>query len=268
MLASLALLSLLQPATLGADGLSVANARFTYGKLGPVRGTAEFQPGDSLVLSFDISGITVDDTGKASYSTHMDVLDAAGKSLFKEPTKTRKFQNFLALGGSTLPAFAQLELGLDDSPPGNYIIAVTVTDNATQKTAVAKKDFTVGKKAFGLVRVNATGDHDGMLPIGALCAGQPFFINAAVVGYGVAGAKQPKVGVTLRVLDENGKPTLSKPFAGSFEKDVPADAKSLPVSFFVALNRPGSFTIELSATDGVLDGTSKVTYPITVYPHK
>ena len=74
------------------------------------------------------------------------MTDAAGKSLFKQPANSEEIPGgSLALGGSTLPAFAQVDLGLD-SPPGKYAVAVTVTDNATQKSTVAKHEFTVGKK--------------------------------------------------------------------------------------------------------------------------
>jgi hypothetical protein len=268
MLASLALLALLQPPTAGADGLSIANARLTYGVLGPTRPTSDIQPGDNPVLSFDINGISTDDTGKASYSTSVEVTDAAGKSLFKQPAKFKKFQELLALGGSTLPAFAQVDLGLD-SPPGKYAVAVTVTDNATQKSTVAKHEFTVGKKQFGLIRFNATGDADGLVPVGALSVGQPFFVHAAAVGFGIdAASKQPKVGVTLRVLDEKNQPVVAKPFTGSIDKDVPANSTSLPIRFYVPLNRPGNYTIELTATDAVQNATSKLTYPIMVHAHK
>ncbi len=267
MLASLALLALLQPSMAGADSLSLANARITYGVLGPTRPVANaLHPGDSLILSFDINGISADESGKVSYSTAVEVTDASGKSLFKQPAK--KYQEFLALGGSTLPAYAQVDLG-PDSPAGTYTIAVTVTDNATQKSASAKQEFTVGKKEFSLIRLNASGDGDGLVPLGALAAGQPFFVHAAVAGFGVEPAgKQPKVSVVLRVLDENNKPLVAKPFTGSIDKNVPANATSLPIRFFVPLNRPGNYLLELTATDGVQNATSKLTYPITVHPHK
>jgi hypothetical protein len=267
MLASLALLALLQSNTAGADALSLANPRITYGILGPTRPASSIMhPGDSLVLSFDIQGISADAAGKATYSTAVEVADAAGKKLFNQPTKNH--QEFLALGGSTLPAYAKVDLGLD-SPAGNYTIAVTVTDNTTKKSAVAKQEFTVGKKEFSLVRLNASGDADGLVPLGALAAGQPFFIHAAVVGFGVeATAKQPKIGLMLRVLDENNKPLITKPFSGMIEKDVPANATSLPVRFYVPLNRPGTYTLELSATDSLHNATVNVAYPITVHPHK
>jgi hypothetical protein len=266
MLASLALLALLQPQIAGADALSLANTRITYGVLGPPRTDTNIHPGDSLVLSFDIQGISADDSGRATYSTVVEVTDASGKSLFKQPAK--KFQEFLALGGATLPAFAQVDLGLD-SPAGKYSMAVTVTDNATQKSAVAKQEFTVGKKGFSLIRLNATGDADGLVPLGALAVGQPFFIHAAVAGFGVEpAAKQPKIAVMLRVLDENNKPLVAKPFTGSIDKDVPANATSLPIRFYLPLNRPGNYRIELTATDAVHSGSAKLTYPITVHPPK
>jgi hypothetical protein len=268
MLASLTLISLLQAPTVGADGLSIANARFTHGALGPVRTSAEVIPGDSLVVSFEIHGIGADDAGKASYTTAVEVADSQGKVLFNQPA--RKFQEFMPLGGSTLPAMAQIDLG-QESPAGTYTIKVTVTDNNANKSASMSKQFTVGKKRFDVVRFAFTGDPDAQVPVGAFAAGQPLWFHGTVVGFQRAadGKKQPNVTLTLRLLDESGKPIGGKPFTGTIDKDVLAEATGLPVRFFVPLNRAGTYTLEVSAEDGLKKGSSAVhKFPLVVLPTK
>ena len=56
----------------GGD-LKLANVRSTYCILGPTRADDNLLPGDRYCLSFDIEGITVDETGKVRYSVAVDV---------------------------------------------------------------------------------------------------------------------------------------------------------------------------------------------------
>jgi hypothetical protein len=109
-----------------------------------------------------------------------------------------------------------------------------------------------------------------LVPIGALTVGQPFWVHAAVVGFDrdAGPAKQPNVDLKLSVLDENKKPLQTKPFIGSINKDVPSNASSLPIRFYVPLNKAGSFTIELKAYDNTKKSEATLTFPITVLPHK
>ena len=268
MLASLALISLLQAPTIGADGLSLANPRFTHGVLGPVRADSKVRPGDSLVLSFDLQGISTDDAGKAAYTTAVEVTDAKGKAIYSQPA--RKIQEFLPLGGGSLPAFAQIDLS-PDSPAGEYSLKVTATDSTGAKSAATTQKFEVLPKAFDLVHLTVTGDADGLIPAGAFCVGQPFWFHASVVGFdrSTEGTSQPKVSLSLRVLDENGKPIVAKPFVGSVDKEVPSKAIVLPVRFFVPLNKAGKYTVEITAQDDLKKGNAATKqYPLTVLPLK
>ena len=52
--------------------------------------------------------------------------------LFRQPARDQ--ETIAALGGGHLPAFAQVDVGLDQSP-GDYKVKVTVTDRATDKSA-------------------------------------------------------------------------------------------------------------------------------------
>jgi len=263
MLAPLALFTLLQASISGADGLTLANARLTHGVLGANRENADVRPGDSLILSFDIQGISIDAAGKASYATTVKVTDASGKAIFEQQPK--KIQEFLPLGGATAPAFAQIDLG-PDSPAGKYSMTVTVTDTGNGKTANYKQDFSVLPKAFDLVRLTVTGDADGLVPLGAQAVGQPYWVHASVVGYErpATGTKQPNVTIKLQVY-EGLKPIMAMPFTGVVDKDVPMNAQSLPVRFFLPLNKAGNYTVELTATDELKKGPpARVTYPLKV----
>ncbi len=146
-------------------------------------------------------------------------------------------------------------------------LKVTVTDLVARKSTSVSQKFEVTAKDFGLVRISVSGDPDNLIPIVAPAAGQPYWVHAAIVGFERAktGTKQPKIGVKLRVLDENGKPLVATPFSGTIDKDVPSNANSLPVKFMVPLNRSGKYWVELSATDGIQNNASVTTkFPITV----
>jgi hypothetical protein len=263
MLASLALISLLQAPTFGAGDLSLTNARFTHGLLGPARADAKAHPGDSLFLSFNIDGIAVDDSGKVSYGTAVEVSDSKGKVIFQQAP--HKFVEFLPLGGDTVPAFANINLAAD-SPAGEYTMKVVVTDGASNKSKSLSQKFEVLPKAFDLVRIAFTGDGDGLVPVGSYCVGQQVWFHAAVVGFERSAQKQPKVSLQLRVLDETGKPVVAKPFAGTVDKDVPANATTLPVRFSVPLNRAGKYTVEVTANDDLKKSTVSKKFPISVHP--
>jgi hypothetical protein len=245
-----------------AGGPTLTDARVTYGILGPTREGTKFLPGDTLFLTFTIDGITAGPDGKVAYSIMTEVTDGGGKSVFKQPAQERQAIN--ALGGSQMPAFAQVSIG-QQMPAGMYELKVTVTDGATKNSQTLTQKFEVLKPDFGLVRVSTSADADGHVPAGVLCAGQSLWVHGAVVGFQRGGDKQqPNVTMELTVRDDAGKPTLAKPFGGTIDKDVPPKDVSLPIEFLVSLNRPGKFTVEVKATDKMSGKTSTVSFPITV----
>jgi hypothetical protein len=262
MMHTLALLAVLQAPPAQGGGLALADARITAGILGPTRKRTEFLPGDSLFVSFDIEGVTIDGTGKVQYRTSTEVTDGAGKVVFRQPP--RDLEAHASLGGGRIPAFAQVDVGLDQSP-GDYAIKVTITDRANNKSQTLTQPFKVLPPAFGLVRGYLTCDHEGRVPAGMLTSGHVLFVNFALVGFSRDKAKgQPNVTFEMRVLGEDGKPTLAKPLTGVINQDVPANAVSLPAQFVLSLNRPGKFTLELKATDQVGGKTLTESYPFTV----
>ena len=61
MLTTLVLLTGLLSAPAEAEDLSLTDVRLTHGIFGPPRASAKVLPGDRLVVSFDIAGITADE---------------------------------------------------------------------------------------------------------------------------------------------------------------------------------------------------------------
>jgi hypothetical protein len=244
--------------------LKISQPRLTHGVLGPDRTNKEnIIPGDSLDVSFTIEGLTTDAAGKSRYSTEIEIVGADGKVIFRQPGKPQEILH--ALGGDQAPAFAHLDIGLSQ-PPGVFTFKLVVTDLANGKSSAVEQKGEIKPKGFGVVRVTTTGDAAATTPSGLLGPGQSLFINAFVVGFERdSGAKQPKLALELRVLDESGKPTLAAPMTGSIEKNVAADALSVPIQFLVSLNRSGKFTVELKATDKVSGKSDTRSFPITVH---
>jgi hypothetical protein len=256
---TLALAATLQAAP---GALTLENVRLTHGVLGPVRTSDKVLPGDRLCVCFDIQGIKVDDSGKVQYSTALEVVNAAGKSVFKQDP--RNLETAASLGGNRVPCFSFVNIGAAQ-PPGQYTLKVTVADRAGGGQAMLTRTFEVLPKDFGIVQLTTTADADGLLPVPAPGAGQGLWLHLGTAGFTRDKAtKQPKVTISLRVLGADGEPTLANPIAGSLDKDVPADAYVLPVRLTLLLNRPGKFTVEVKASDLVAGKENTLTFPLMV----
>src|SRR5262249_5624907 len=154
-----------------------------------------------------------------------------------------------SLGGNRVPAYVSLDVGTQQ-PPGEYTLKVTVADRASGKKASLNRTVELLPRGFGLVRLTTTSDPDGLLAVPPPGFGQCLWLHFGAVGFERdATSKQPKVSVTLRVLDEDGKPTVAKAVTGTVDKNVPESAAVLPMRMTLLLNRPGKFTVELTAED-------------------
>jgi hypothetical protein len=248
-----------------AGGLTITNARSTYGTLGPVRRDARFLPGDDFHLCFDIEGAKANAAGKVLYSLGMEVTDSQGKVRFRQIPNDLEADAPRSKG---LPACASIQIGLDQDP-GVYTVKVTVKDRVSGATGEITRTCQVTPKAFGLVRVTVTSDAEGKVPAAVLQERKPAWINFAAVGFaqGKSGG-QPHVSVVMRLTDEAGRSALAKPSMGEISKDVPANARALPMQFALEINRAGKFNVELTATDHVTGQSVNVSYPITVVKGK
>jgi hypothetical protein len=247
----------------GGSKLSVANQRLTYGHLGPARETNQFLPGDVIHLMYEVQGMTFDAKGKSTYSIGLALLDPKGADLLKQAPKTASTQNYL--GGNSVPCAAHLRVPLETAA-GEYVVKVTVTDNATKQSVVVEQKLKILPKAFGLVQVGTSADREGTLawsPVGVV--GDSIFLNYSAVGFARDKAKkQPSIKVTMRVLDDKGQVVKGAEMTGEVSSDVPADVDLVPMQFGITLNRVGRFTLQLTATDALSGQTAKVDFPVRV----
>ena len=266
MLTTAVLIGTLSLAPGQADKLTLSNVRLTHGMLGVPRADNKVLPGDTFVIAFNIEGVRTDDAGKARYSIGLDVSDSQGKVHFRQ--KPRDLEATTSLGGGRLPAFAILDVGLDQKP-GDYTAKVTVTDRTANASRTLTRPFTILPKGFGLVRLTTTSDPDGRYPCPVLGEGQTLWVTFGVVGFARDTSKgQPKLTAQLRVLDDSGRPTVAKGLAGKVEEGIAAKDLGVPMQFLLALNRPGNFTAEISVADHVANKTAKLSIPLKVLPAK
>jgi hypothetical protein len=144
---------------------------------------------------------------------------------------------------------------------------VTIHDRAADRKAVFQSKGKVLPADFGLVRVGTFSDREGKAPeppVGVV--GEVLYVGVSAVGFARdKKTSRPDVDVSLKVLDEAGKPTLAAPLSGRAGADALPDQKLLGMMFGVALNRPGRFTLELSATDRLSGKTARVSFPVRVF---
>ena len=243
--------------------LEITNARATYGYLGSTHpSVAGRLPGDILFFTFDVKNLKQDDAGRASYSLLVEVTDAKGALLYRQGPTNAIAQNYL--GGNSMTCSAHLEIPLDTAP-GVRHFKISLTDRNADKTVTFEKQGTVLEPGFGLVRVGAYADREAKVPAAPIgVVGESLYLSFAPVWFARGKDKQPDLHVSLRVLDDKGQPTFPKPLTGKINMDVPEDVKIMPMKFGISLNRVGTFTLELEATDKIAGKSAKVTLPLRV----
>jgi len=262
MWATLALLAGLSLTPGQGSDLRLSNERATYGLLGAKRDDDKLLPGDRYNVAFDIENLQGQDDGQVNFSMAMEVTDSKGKPQYKQ--QPQEIQVYKSLGGSSVPGFAHLDVGLD-MPKGEYTLKVIVTDRATKKTATLTRKFEVLPADFGLVQVQINTAPNVAAPaVGVV--GQTLAVSFMVVGFERdKNKKQPNLSLEMIVWDENKKPTLKKASSGEVNADVPEKMLSIPADFLLTLNRSGSYTVELKAKDVFGKKTATLSFPIKIY---
>src|SRR5260370_11413581 len=158
--------------------------------------------------------------GKVKYALGTEVVDSAGKLVFGRAP--RDLETITSLGGSRVPAFAQIDVGVEQ-PPGDYKVTVTVKDPADGRTQTLTRPFTVLPKGFAIVRLTASADHEAQHPAAVYGPGQSLFLTFGLVGFArdKTDKTQPHLVTELRVLDDKGQPTTDQPFGGAVKENVP-----------------------------------------------
>jgi len=263
---ALAMMAALSSAPAQGGELSLTNIRPTMGILGAPRKDADspkLLAGDAFFVSFDIENLKVGEDGQVAYAVGFELRNDKNKLIYEEKPPKEPLRIINSLGGSRVPAFVATQMGTD-TEVGEYTLTAVVEDRAAMTKKTFTKKFEVVPTVFGLVRLNLSYDDDGRLPAPPLCvAGQRVVVNFLVVGFEREKAsKRPNITFKMRVL-ENGKPVLGKDAGGSI-KDAPETYKMIPANFYLYLNRPGKFTVELEAADEVNKKTTKQSFDLTV----
>jgi hypothetical protein len=251
------------PKTAQEGKLSVANERLTYGHLGPTRPTAAYLPGDVIHLDFEVRNLKFGVDGRALYATTLEVANADGKVMFrKDLPDASAVNNF---GGDSLPCAAHLRIPLETAA-GDYTLRVMLRDSGSGQKVQVERKVKVAAAGFGLVQVGTSADREGNIPwspIGRV--GDAIYFNFSVVGFGrEAKTKQPHVQVSLRILDEKGNQVNTTTLTGACKSDVPESFRMVPMQFGLTLNRPGRFTLELTAVDHVSGKQASLSFPLQI----
>ncbi len=238
-----------------ADALELKNVRSTYGPFGSVRPGNKFMSGDSIVLQYDIDGLQFDkDTNNVSYTATVEVFNAKKESIFKKATPVRLQ---VVLGGPTVTGYGGILL--NDLKPGAYRAKITVVDKANDKSTSFDYAFEILPQEFGFVHP--------YLPAYWYLNGGEYAGQIAVVGMGRDAKKMANVDILVKILDEQGKPTLTKPWSLNVPRDIPEEYRDkdfFPVLIALTLTRTGTFRVQVEAIDRVSKKTAKLSFPLKV----
>ena len=252
-------------AFLGGDaaGPEIVNPRATYGHLGAPRPKgAGFLPGDTAHFSFEIKNLKADANGQVSYSIAIVISDENGKVFFEQKPYNSFAHTYF--GGNLLPAAAHVHVPLGTKASA-MSWKVTVTDRTTGKSTTLNGKGKVLPADFGLVHVGTFADIEAKAPIAPVgVVGSHLHLGFGVVGFDRGKDMQPAIKVQLQIRDEKGQLTSAQPLSGLVNKDIAADVKFVPMTFGLTLDRPGRYTIELSAHDQISGKTSTVNLPVRI----
>jgi len=255
-------------AFLPGQNLQLENLRTPMGVYGSSRAaTHEWVPGDLVLVSFDLTGLTTRPPGRVFYGVGVTLQDPQGKVLLDQAGGQN--EAYLPLGGGRIPAYAACELP-PDMAPGTYTMTLIATDFSTKKEAKAIRKIQVGPRKFGIVRVNNTFATNEAAPnIGF--PGQQF-----VLRFGLANCTidpktlRGKQELRIRILDESGKAITDKPIVTEITEVLDEVSRLSPCTYPYQPNRPGRFQIEIEAVDQLsAEKTSaKLLYPLVVVEPK
>lgn len=265
MLLTLALAALtVAPAQAGQ--LKLTNVRLTIGELGTTRSSSKLLPGDVLFIGYDITGLTIDPDGFARYRMAMEVLDAAGKPIFKQ--EPNELTDFVPLRGNTIPARAFVTIGLDQEP-GQYTCRIRVEDPQVKgRSDTLTVPFEVLKRDFGIVAVYTTYDERGSVSAPTTgMVGQTIFVQFSVASFARdPKTRQPHVEFEFQIVDELGRPTLGKPRTYIQDSGIDEKHGAFAMRFPLFMNRPGRFTVKITARDKVANKVAGYELPVVVLP--
>ncbi len=238
-----------------AQALELKNIRMAYGAGGAPRTDNKFLPGDIMLVTYDIDGLTVDKAGKVSYEGVMEIFDSKKTRISSKNIPLQEV--VLQLGGNSIPGDLTVTMG-SDQPPGIYTVKLTVTDKVAKKSAPLTRQFELLKTGYGIIRLGAPaygvpGQH---YPLAFFLVNSPLDKKT----------KLPMADIIMRVFEEGKKGEAARPVVTSLPAQLPADVdvQIIPVQFSIYLNRPGRFTVEIEVQERLTNKKLKVPLPLTV----
>src|SRR5215212_5331551 len=132
--------------------LELKNVRPSFGPLGATRTDVKCLPGDVLFINYDIDDLKFDPkTGKANYSTILELIDENKKVVFQSATKNAPLSQ---LGGTRMPGDLHVVMGRNQKP-GKYVVRLTVEDKLAKESKSFIYPFELEPQGFGMVGVTA-----------------------------------------------------------------------------------------------------------------
>jgi hypothetical protein len=245
----------------GAD-LAIEDMKACHGPVGPERKELTIYPFDELFFRYKVVGAKIED-GKVDLSETIRLLDPKGKEVLE---RNLEVKGLLPLGGESLPAMTNINVGANLSP-GEYTLQIVLKDNLAGKTTTVEKKLTAKPTEFTLVAPRFSYDARGVSP--APCGGfvgQQLYFRVRAIGLDTTRKEIDSV-MHIQVLDKDGKEMLPKPIAVELKEDDPDKAKKAKVVTLngnLALNRAGTFTLRISFTDRLQKKTATFEAPLVV----
>jgi len=138
---------------------------------------------------------------------------------------------------------------------------VTIEDSGNKTSKQLVQEVEVLPPAFGMIHIAAPA-------IGLV--GQDYPAEFSLVGWQRDSKKAPKMSITVKVLDESGKPTLAEPIISKIPDDLPPNQnwekqELVRMMSPIFLNRAGRFTVVWEAKDELSKAPPvKFSYTMTV----
>ena len=238
--------------------LKIDNSRLTYGAPGPDRASAQVFPGDEVYLSFELSGFQTDANSVAKVKLSTEVFGKEGKLEFKQDSGEAPALDLFK--GGKLHLHARIDVG-NKTPAGAYKVKVTATDVVGKGVASTEKEVTLLEPAFAVVKAGLFADQALRAGSMVYSIGQPAYVGFAVVGFTrEASTNHPNMKIELVVKDDKGAIITDKPniaINAANPNKVPPTTQLLQGEFQIPLNKVGTFSIEIKATDLANNKTSQ-----------
>nr|HEV3144293.1 hypothetical protein [Gemmataceae bacterium] len=243
--------------------LKIQDVKATYGPNGPARDSLTTFAGDTMFFSYTVTGIKADDNGGIKVRIRNQLKNSDGKVLLSEQQPA---QGFLALGGSEMAGYASVTFGLD-YPPGEYTVAVTVTDEVANQTMSFERKVELQKPDFAMINVRFFLDADSKVAAaGTLARTERLYIRFSAIGFDRS-ANKLDLTMFIQTLDEKGTELIPKPIRAEVKSDQPEQVAKITAANFsgnLVLNRAGAYRIHIMVEDAVNKKKLDVVVPIKV----